>query len=160
MPTDVAADASFRMRHPLICVTAAVAASLVASARAGSACDVLLQDHDALLRRAHQAEVLLVQAQRRQLCPRLERLAAQPQTTAEPQASVQSLDYGAYSQCRQHAERALAQQRPALYRNAQGLPYYTPDGAQLARQAAALELTRPLQCRDVSSGATRPPQTP
>ena len=135
---------------------------LAAEAGAGSRCPALQDRHDALLQRAHQAEVALVQAQRRRLCPDLEQLAEQLQATPQPALDLGAyrLDFGAYSQCRQRAEQALARQRPVLYRNPQGLPYYTPEGAQLARQAAALQANDPWSCRGVSSDPTHPAAMP
>lgn len=140
---------------------------LAAEAWAGTRCPALHDRHDALLQRAHRAEVALVQAQRRRLCLDLEQLAEQLQATPQPATSrpvldfgAYRLDFGAYSQCRQRAEQVLARQRPVLYRNPQGLPYYTPEGARLARQAADLQNNDLLSCRGVSSDPTYPAAKP
>lgn len=135
------------MRLPLV----GVSLLLTTAARADGPCGELLQRHDALVRQAHAAEVALVQATRRTLCPRLENEAEHPQSEGPP------FDYGAYNQCRLQAEELLARQQRVLHRNHQGLPYYSREGARLAREADALlqGKTSPAACGGVSADRGR-----
>jgi hypothetical protein len=99
-----------------------------ATAWAGPDCTARLQS-------AHRAEVQLVLAERRRLCPEQEQLAEQLQAGSDGLTGVAQLNFAAYSRCRQQAELALQRRRPVLYRNPFGLPYYTLEGARLAREA-------------------------
>jgi hypothetical protein len=139
------------MRQTLMLVSCS--APWLAAAWAGPDCAALQQQQQALLQRAHQAEVQLVQAERRRICPQQEALAEQLQAGSLGSHAEAQLNFGAYSSCRQQAEVALQRRRPVLYRNARGLPHYTPEGARLAREAAALSAGT-TSCRALNAGAT------
>lgn len=112
-----------------------------------SACRGLRERRNQLAAEAMQAEIALVLAMRRRLCPRQEALAEQANANAgaggpgdgpaaTPDASGQGdLDYTAYLQCRQQAEARLRRTQVILYTNARGFTFYTRDGARLAREA-------------------------
>jgi hypothetical protein len=115
-----------------------VATALLAPALAATECRALRDRRDQLSRAAMQAEIDLVQATRRQLCPAQELLAEQADADdGEPRADTE-LDFSAYIRCRQQAEARLQRTRPILYRNQRGFLYYTSEGARLATAADAL----------------------
>lgn len=115
-----------------------LATALLAPALAATECRALRDRRDELSRAAMQAEIDLVQATRRQLCPRQELLAEQANAEDGAPGGGTELDFSAYIRCRQQAEAQLRRSRPILYRNQRGFPYYTTEGARLATAADAL----------------------
>lgn len=97
-------------------------------------CKQLQERRDQLAQQAMAAEVALVHRQRQQLCPKLEALATRDSAEVSPQ-----LDYGAYIRCRQKAEAELRNSQTVQYRNSADFPFFTKEGARLAREADALQ---------------------
>ena len=119
------------------------------------ACRELRQRRNQLASEAMQAELALVIATRRRLCPQQEALAEQANagTLAAaagsgadqagqadgPKAAPPQLDYEAYLQCRRQAEQQLRRSRAVLHTNLNGFSFYTLSGARLARSADAVQ---------------------
>ena len=97
-------------------------------------CQALNEQRDQFVRRAMKEEVVVLHELRLKLCPHQEATSA----TAEGSASENTLDYGAYINCRQQAEVQLQNTKPVLYTNPSGFRWFTPQGARLAREADAL----------------------
>lgn len=112
----------------------------------GVDCKQLQDQRDQLAQQAMAAEVALVHRQRQQLCPQLETLATGQIAELTPQ-----LDYGAYIRCRQKAETELHTNRPVLYRNTAGFPYFTSEGARLAQDADGLKRALSENCAATKS---------
>jgi hypothetical protein len=122
-------------------------------------CEQLEVQRDQLARRALAAEVVLLHAQRQELCPQLEAPAtATGEANKEVAGLPAQLDYGAYIRCREQAEMQLRASRPVLYTNHSGFPFLTPDGARLARQADALLKARQAGCSTPPPAPTQSPQ--
>lgn len=137
-----------------------------------AACRQLREQRDRLASEAMQAEISLVQATRRQLCPRQEALAeqahaggaaasvdAEPRSTAPgagvaagQRAGVADLDYDAYLLCRRQAEQRLQRSHVVLYINRRGFTFYTRRGAHFARQADGLQQGSQGSCEARSGG--------
>jgi hypothetical protein len=118
-------------------------------------CRALRARRDQLAAEAMQAEIALVLATRRRLCPQQEAAAEQAnadsgrgsgspsaadaagQNTSPADPAPAALDYAAYLGCRREAEGQLRRTRVILYTNRQGFTFYTLAGARLARQADA-----------------------
>ena len=130
-------------------------------------CRGLRERRDQLAAEAMQAEIALVLATRRRLCPQQEALAEQanangagaPGTSAEPaaqaqapQAAVGDLDYTAYLQCRRQAEERLRRSRVILYTNQKHFTFYTVQGARLAREADAWQQRLSASCAAAAAG--------
>lgn len=122
-------------------------------------CRQLQEQRDQLAHRAMAAEVALVHAQRQKLCPQLEALATADGKTNQSNAGLpEQLDYGAYIRCREQAEMRLRTTRPVLYKNSAGFPFFTPDGARLARRADALLKARQASCSALPPATDPSPQ--
>lgn len=109
---------------------------LVAAALPGFAepnCAQLLDGQQKLATEAMRAEMPLVLATRRRLCPEVEAQAEHPEAAASG-----ALDVDAYIRCRTNTEALLKRTRPVLYTNRKGFIFYTAQGARLAREADAL----------------------
>jgi len=130
-------------------IAALVGASLGPPALASPARDVdanrcraQREQRDALATQAMEAELTLVRKVRETICPRLTRQAEQANAnTPAPAAGPgePATDYQALIHCRQQTEQALKASHPLLYRNRLGFVYYTRSGADLARQADAVQ---------------------
>jgi hypothetical protein len=127
-------------------LAAVLAEGLIGPAAATEACRALQAEWDQLSRQAMKAEIALLHDLRQRLCPEQEGLATGAHALAPDQASFAQIDYEAYIRCRQQAEAQLQRSRPALYRNQRSLPFYTAEGARLARQADAVQGQRDRQC--------------
>lgn len=113
-------------------------------------CRGLRERRNQLAAEAMQAEIALVLATRRRLCPQQEALAEQAHAGGETgrgegddqtsPAVRADLDYSAYLQCRNRAEQLLRRSRVILYTNLRGFTFYTLAGARLAREADAWQL--------------------
>ena len=130
---------------------------LLASSALGAepACRELRERRDGLTAQAMQAEIALVMALRRQLCPREEQAHAEA-TPPSPEArsgDPPTLDYAAYIRCRERAEARLRRRHPVRYRNGRGFVFYTQAGAGLARAADALQPEIAQAC-----ASTTPPE--
>jgi hypothetical protein len=124
----------------------ALALSLMGAAPPTPDCRVVRERRDQLLRDAMQAEIALLHGVRERLCPREEALASAANALESREKSEATLDYTAYIHCREQAERELQRTHSVRYRNRRGVPYYTPAGEQLARQASVLEEQVDLAC--------------
>lgn len=126
-----------------------------------AACRELRQRRDQLAAEAMQAELALVIATRRRLCPQQEALAEQANAGTSAagasgaaatgpldrlQAATPDLDYSAYLQCRRQAEQQLRRSRVVLYSNRNGFSFYTRDGARLAREADVWQQRHQASC--------------
>jgi hypothetical protein len=127
-------------------LAAVLAGGLIGPAAADEVCRALQEEWDQLTRQAMKAEIALLHGLRLRLCPEQEALATGAHALAPDQASSAQIDYAAYIRCRQQAEAQLQRTRPVLYRNQRSLPFYTAEGARLARQADAVQGQRDLQC--------------
>jgi hypothetical protein len=132
-----------------------VTAALLVPAHAAPECRALRDRRDQLSRAAMQAEIVLVQATRRQICPAQELLAEQANAGEPPGA--EQLDFSAYIRCRRQAEAHLQRTRPILYRNQRAFPYYTAEGARLVADADTLQEQVDRHCRETpqAGGAGR-----
>jgi hypothetical protein len=127
-------------------LTAVLAGGLSGPAAADEACRALLEERDQLTRQAMKAEIALLHGLRLRLCPEQESLATGAHALAPDQASSVQINYEAYIRCRQQAEAQLQRSRPVLYRNQRSLPFYTAEGARLARQGDAVQGQWDRQC--------------
>lgn len=121
-------------------------------------CRSLRARRDQIASEAMQAEIALVIATRRRLCPQQEALAERANANANPQpdastnanaarqGGLEEFDYSAYLECRRRAELQLRRSRPVLYTNQRGFSFYTSSGARLARQADALQPRLDADC--------------
>lgn len=119
----------------LLILLAGIVLPLLAGGAQGAdqeTCRRLRQQRDALALQAMEDELVLVRRFRSRLCPQL---AEQAEGANANDQRYGPLDYAAWSQCRQEAERQLEGSLPMRYRNDQGFVFYTPSGASLARQA-------------------------
>ena len=148
-------------------------------------CRGLRARRNQLAAEAMQAEIALVLATRRRLCPQQEALAEQANANAihnnvntnsaanragadqsDPpartgqvaQAALPDLDYTAYLQCRRRAEQLLQRNRAILYTNQRGFTFYTLDGARLARDADGVQRSLTASCVSKNVSAL-PPRT-
>ncbi|MCP9851241.1 hypothetical protein [Cyanobium sp. Morenito 9A2] len=106
-------------------------------AEAQEQCQQRLDQRDAFLSQALQAEITLAKRIRERLCPALSRQAEAANAADKAYAP---LDYQALMDCRHRAEAQLHRRQSVLYRDRFGLVYYTPQGAELAAQADGLTL--------------------
>ncbi len=95
-------------------------------------CDSLRDQRDALMTQAMKAEVELSRQMRDRVCPALNRQLEQTDASNGPSEPI---DYLAALECRKTAEALLERKYPILYRNPLRFTFYTPQGAELARQA-------------------------
>jgi hypothetical protein len=124
----------------------AVALLLQAPAWSAPDCRPLREQRDQLAGAAMQAEIALLHGIRQRLCPRQEAIAVEANALAAGQAAGGELDYTAYIRCREQAEAQLQRSRPVLYRNRRGFIFYTQTGADLAREADALQERVEREC--------------
>lgn len=127
-----------------------------------SECRTLRAHRDRLASEAMQAEIALVQATRRRLCPRLEAHAERAHAEASPppdgmvqaapsaQSALADFDYMAYLECRRQAEEQLRRSRPILYTNQRGFTFYTVSGARFSREADGMQRRLSARCDGVS----------
>ena len=97
-------------------------------------CRELRQLRDQGAAAAIEQELALVRLYRQRRCPAL---ARQAETANAEQQRYGPIDYEALLRCRREAEQALEHGEVLLYRNSLGFSFYTPQGAQFARQADA-----------------------
>lgn len=140
-------------------------------------CRDLRARRDQLATEAMQAEISLVLATRRRLCPELEAVAEQANANtihhdidtngADDQAGADTgdpsalkgrvvppdFDYLAYLQCRRRAEELLRHSRTVLHTNLRGFTFYTLAGARLARDADAVQRSLSASCTSESASA-------
>jgi hypothetical protein len=98
-------------------------------------CRELRQKQEAMTTSALEWEIDLARSIRARLCPQL---AARAVVANARDLQFAPIDYGAWSRCRLQAERSLAATHPVRYRNRQGFPFYSREGAVLAGQADGL----------------------
>ncbi|MEB3317405.1 MAG: hypothetical protein VKO39_04620 [Cyanobacteriota bacterium] len=111
----------------------------MARADAGAACRSLRAQRDALTSAAMEQELSLARTIRGRLCPDL---ASRAEGANARDGIYTSIDYAAWSHCRQQAERQLAASHRVHYRNSRRFTFYTAEGARLARQADALLMSQ------------------
>jgi hypothetical protein len=115
-------------------------------ARAAPDCLALKSRRDQLATQAMTAEITLLHSVRKRLCPRQEAQAMQALRGDTPAGAVAPFDYEGYIRCRQQAEAHLQQTRAVLYRNLRRFPFYTAEGARLARDADGVQRQLQAPC--------------
>jgi len=118
--------------HGLPTLLALVVATTPALAAAPEACWQLRDRRNALGEAAMKQELVLVRRMRERTCPALHEQAEAANANDRVFAPI---DYQALGACRRKAEAQLEATHRALYRNRLQFTYYTPGGAELARQA-------------------------
>ncbi|APD47526.1 hypothetical protein KQ302_04175 [Synechococcus sp. CS-602] len=98
-------------------------------------CGALRAEYQHLFAEAISAEVELLSATRRRLCPDLE---PPREGGANLRGPDQELDIGGLLACRQQAERAVQAASPLLFTAQGGFRFFTPSGASQARAAQRL----------------------
>ena len=119
---------------------AALGAALLLAASGAAAADLercygLMDQRDQRGGEAMAAEISLARRYRDRQCPALSRQAEAANALT---GTFAPLDYEALIACRHRAEQQLERDNPVLFRNSLGFTFYTPRGAQQARQADAL----------------------
>lgn len=95
-------------------------------------CGALRAEYQHLFAEAITAEVELLSATRRRLCPDLEQPLEGGADLSDPD---QELDFGGLIACRQQAELSVQAASPLLYTAQGGFRFFTPSGASQARAA-------------------------
>jgi len=113
------------------CLAVLVATSPALAAEA-EACWQLRDRRNALGEAAMKVELVLVRRMRERTCPALHQQAEAANANDRVFAPI---DYQALGACRRKAEAQLEATYRPLYRNRLQFTYYTPGGAELARQA-------------------------
>jgi hypothetical protein len=121
-----------RLLRPLAALAALMAVATSAVAAEPEACWQLRDRRNALGEAAMKEELVLVRRMRERTCPALHQLAEAANANDRVFAPI---DYQALGACRRQAEAQLEASHPPLYRNRLQFTYYTPGGAELARQA-------------------------
>jgi len=121
-----------RLLRPLAALAALMAVSSSALAAEREACRQLRNHRNARGEAAMKEELVLVRRMRERTCPALHQQAEAANANDRVFAPI---DYRALGACRRQAEARLEASHPPLYRNRLRFTYYTPGGAELARQA-------------------------
>jgi hypothetical protein len=102
-------------------------------------CRALRLQREAMARAAMEREIALARVYRQRLCPDLAALAERANAV---EGVYRPIDFGAWSRCREQAERQLERSQPVRFRNARGFTFHTSEGAALARQAEEVRRRR------------------
>lgn len=125
-------------KWPAMYTLLAVLLAAALPAFAAPNCAALRERQQQLATEAMRAEMMLVLATRRRLCPQVEAQAEHPEAEAHS-----PLDFDAYIRCRANTEALLKRTRPVLYTNRKGFIFYTAQGTRLAREADAIAAACP-----------------
>ena len=123
------------MRHVLTLSLACCWLAAPVVAAEVEACQILLDQRNALAEQAMKAEIALVRTIRERICPLL---SQQAEGANANDRNEQTIDYQALLDCRHKAEEQLLRSKRVLYVNIQQFRFYTAAGAKLARQADGL----------------------
>jgi hypothetical protein len=133
------------MRHVLTLSLACCWLAAPVVAAEVEACQILLDQRNALAEQAMKAEIALVRTIRERICPLLSQQADGANANDRNELTI---DYRALIDCRHKAEAQLLRRHRVRYVNHQQFRFYSAAGAKLARQADGL--AQELQDRECS----------